>query len=439
MPETLTPPESSLAQTAPAPPSGLPFWFTERATAAWHTFQSLPTPGPKDENWRYSSAGRIPLDSLHAALPANEQQEAAADEASIGLQEAAARFVFLNDRLVRADRHGLPFQIVCEPFLDALEKHGDLISPVLMQQPAELGSEKFAALHLAHVKAGLILWVPKDVVVEQPIEVFHWVTADHSAIFPHTLIFAGENASVTVIDHYRTLGDGPCLSGAVADIVANAGSRVTYAHCQELGEQATGYHLSTATVEKDARVLSFQAQLGAAFSRTENISHLRGAGSHSDMLSVAMPIGNQIVDQRTLQHHAAPHSFSDLLYKNALYDTSRTVFSGLITVDEGAHYTDAYQTCRNLLNSAEAEANSMPGLEINADQVKCSHGSTSGPVSEEELFYLKARGIPDAAARKLIVQGFLEGTLSRLDHAPLRALIEQRIEEKLSRLCVTAD
>ena len=111
---------------------------------------------------------------------------------------------------------------------------------------------------------------------------------------------------------------------------------------------------------------------------------------------------------RTLQHHAAPRATSDLIYKNALYDKAKTVFSGLITVDEGAHFTDAYQKCRNLLNSADCEADSMPGLEINADQVKCSHGTTSSPISEDELFYLKARGIPDRDSRRLIATGFVE-------------------------------
>ena len=140
---------------------------------------------------------------------------------------------------------------------------------------------------------------------------------------------------------------------------------------------------------------------GAAFSRSESVSDLVGQGARSDMLSVSLPIGEQIVDQRTLQRHKAPHATSDLLYKNALYGQSRSIFSGLIIVDEGAHYTDAYQTCRNLLNSNEAEATSLPGLEINADQVKCSHGATSGPISDEELFYLKARGISDSESRKL--------------------------------------
>ena len=146
-------------------------------------------------------------------------------------------------------------------------------------------------------------------------------------------------------------------------------------------DDAQALHLSSIVAGRDSAIKSFQVQLGASFSRSESVSDLIGEGSRSDMLSVSMPIGDQIVDQRTLQNHKAPRASSDLLYKNALYGQSRSIFSGLIIVDEGAHYTDAYQTCRNLLNSNEAEATSLPGLEINADQVKCSHGATSGPIA----------------------------------------------------------
>jgi Fe-S cluster assembly protein SufD len=163
------------------------------------------------------------------------------------------------------------------------------------------------------------------------------------------------------------------------------------------------------------------------------VSDLVGQGARSDMLSVSLPIGEQIVDQRTLQRHKAPHATSDLLYKNALYGQSRSIFSGLIIVDEGAHYTDAYQTCRNLLNSNEAEATSLPGLEINADQVKCSHGATSGPISDEELFYLKARGISDSESRKLIIEGFLAGVVERFGNSELLDTLVARIDEKLER------
>ena len=424
----------SLLDTAPSPNPALPQWFADCATAGWRTFQALPVPSVKDENWRYSNAKRIDLAAFQRATPAAESAEAEAAAASTGLAETAARFVFVNDQLVSSDTRALPEGVICETLTDALVKHPEAVQQHFMRREAALGSAKFAALHLAHVQAGIVLIVPKNVVVDLPIEVFHWAATPNAAIFPHTLIVAGENAAVTVVDHYRTLGDIPAFSCAVADFVAQPGGSITYAHCQELGAAATALHLSSTSAHRDARVKSFQVQLGAAFSRSESISDLLGENSRSDMISISLPVENQVVDQRTLQHHAAPHTGSDLLYKNALYDTARTIFSGLITVDEGAHYTDAYQTCRNLLNSEDAEANSMPGLEINADQVKCSHGSTSSPVSDDELFYLKARGINDGAARKLIVQGFLEDTLSRLDHEPLRHLIEERVESKLETI-----
>jgi len=147
-----------------------------------------------------------------------------------------------------------------------------------------------------------------------------------------------------------------------------------------------------------------------------------------------LPFGTQVVDMRTLQNHIAPRTYSDLLYKNALYDKSRTIFSGLINVAEGAHYTDAYQKCRNLLNSDNAEAVSMPGLEINADQVKCSHGATSAPISEDELFYLKARGIPDTDSRHLITVGFLEDVIAKLGQESLVEYLDRRIEAKFDRV-----
>ena len=152
------------------------------------------------------------------------------------------------------------------------------------------------------------------------------------------------------------------------------------------------------------------------------------------MLAVSIPARAQEYDQRTFQHHVSAGAFSDLLYKNSLYDYATTVFSGLIFVDEGAHHTDAYQTCRNLLMSDTCEANSMPGLEINADQVKCSHGSTSSQISEEEIFYLRARGIDPIAARQLIARGFSVEVVERLGNPALEALVIRFIDDKFAHI-----
>jgi Fe-S cluster assembly protein SufD len=152
------------------------------------------------------------------------------------------------------------------------------------------------------------------------------------------------------------------------------------------------------------------------------------------MISVSIARDAQEYDQRTFQHHASPRSYSDLLYKNTLYDESRTVFSGLIQVDEGAHFTDAYQTCRNLMMSETAEANSMPGLEINADQVKCSHGSTAAMIDDEEIFYLRARGIKSQIARQLVAQGFSVEAIARLRNEALEEIVLSFSAREFSRI-----
>ena len=171
--------------------------------------------------------------------------------------------------------------------------------------------------------------------------------------------------------------------------------------------------------------------LGGRYVRSEAVSHLRGPGGRSDMLSITSAEGSQIIDQRTLQIHEAPNTASDLLYKNALNDTSRTIFTGLIRVDPGAHKTDAYQKVRNLLLTDEAEANSAPGLEIEADDVRCTHGATSGQVDTEELFYLLSRGIPLREAQRLVVFGFLNEVTERLPHEPLQELLRDRLHARL--------
>ena len=434
--EAITP--SGLQITVPSREDheALPAWFRDRTAAAWKDFQKLPVPSVKSEPWRYSNAKRISLAELHPAGAASAAEEQQAIEQSRPINNAAARLVFVNDRLIHRDASKLPAGVVCVSLAEALRDHEALLKQHFMKRESFLGSAKFAALHLAHVKAGTVVFVPKDVVVDHPIEIFHWVTESNAAIFPHTLVVTADHAQVKVIDHYRSSSGALTLSCAVADIIAGAGSSITYVSCQELGEKGQALHLSSTATHRDSKVKNLQVQLGAEFSRSESVSDLVGEGSRSDMLSVSMPVKDQVVDQRTLQRHLAPHTYSDLLYKNALYDRARSIFSGLIHVFEGAHYTDAYQTCRNLLNSEEAEASSMPGLEINADQVKCSHGSTSSPVSDEELFYLKARGIPDTEARRLIVIGFLANAVSRLEDESIETMIRERMEEKFASLVV---
>jgi Fe-S cluster assembly protein SufD len=190
--------------------------------------------------------------------------------------------------------------------------------------------------------------------------------------------------------------------------------------------------MNSTVVDHDASAMSLNLHVGAKYSRIESLSRLIGEGGHSDLLAVAVAKHQQEFDARTLQDHVSPRTASDLLYKNALDDRARTIFGGLIRVEPHAHFTDAYQKVRNLLLSDDAEANSMPGLEILADNVRCTHGATSGQIDEDELFYLRTRGIPTKVAQRLLVTGFLDEVIQRLDHDAISQHLHRLIEEKFA-------
>ena len=433
--DTETKPSSVLTTAPDFGDAGLPQWYQDLQSSAWEASSALPLPKRTDESWRFGDLKRAAaLEAFQLAASLDEATVKGLIARSSQLEETSGKFVFANESLAHADRPAVD-GLICVPLAEAVEKHAQLLQEHFMTQDAKLGSEKFAQLHKSRTKSGLFIYVPAGVEIALPIEAFHWVGGANASMFPHTLIVTGENSKVTVVDYYGSASDSEAgLACGVVDLVAGRGSKLRYVACQSLSPTSSNIHISSTLASADADVKSLQVQIGSAWSRTESVSHLSGKGANSDMLSVSAPSSSQQVDQRTLQHHGEAHTTSDLLYKNALNDKSRSVFAGLIMVDEGAHYTDAYQTCRNLLLSDEAEANSMPGLEINADQVKCSHGSTSGPITEEDVFYFNARGIPTDIAKQLITYGFAAEVFGKLRHEAIEAMVGRLVEEKFSQL-----
>ena len=410
-----------------------PAWFRERQAAAWNRFQQTPAPTRKDETWRFSNLKQLDFAGYTTATEVPEDTGSLM-ERSRGLEAPAAKFIFANDTLIEIESK-LPESVICLPLAEALITHGDLVKEHFMKQETRLGSAKWAALHEAQLTNGLFVHVPANTEVEGTIEVFHWLAGEKSAIFPHTLIVTGANAKVRVIDYFQSENDsdsGLCI--AFNDLCAGEGSQLDYLAIQAVNEQTRVVSINETGVARDSTAKGFVLNTGASWVRNESLSRLEGEGSRSDMLSVSIPARTQEYDQRTFQHHVSPGAYSDLLYKNSLYDKSRTVFSGLIFVDEGAHRTDAYQTCRNLFMSNDAEANSMPGLEINADDVKCSHGSTSAQIADEEIFYLQARGIDPIRARQLIARGFSVEVIERLNDEKVEELVLRFVDDKFAHI-----
>lgn len=412
-----------------------PTYFRERQQAAWEKFTQLPMPARTDENWRFADVKALDLSPFHRAHELSEAERNALLLRSGGLAETAGRMVFANDRVLAQNIHDDSLRakgVLWMPIEQAVATQRELIEKHFMREGAILGSQKFAALHESQVRNGTFLFVPRGVEVALPIECFHWSQGEGAAIFPHTIIIAEANSKVTLVDHFESATDEPGLSIGANDIIVGDGASVTYVAIQQFSEKSLAFRINNTVVGRDASALALVMNLGGRYVRSEAASHLRGPGGRSDMLSITSTEDSQCVDQRTLQIHEAPNTASDLLYKNALNDQSRTIFTGLIRVDSGAHKTDAYQKVRNLLLTDEAEANSAPGLEIEADDVRCTHGATSGQVDTEELFYLQSRGIPLKDAQKLVVFGFLSEVTERLPEGPVCEMLRGKLRARLA-------
>jgi Fe-S cluster assembly protein SufD len=421
----------------------LPQWFVDAQNEARKEFANEPYPSRKDELWRFSSVKN--LDGVAAlSRPANfEAASLARPTASVaksalerGFPEPAGRMVFVNDQLASCELRDDSLSdrgVLFLPLEQALKVRPDLLQEHFMAQPARLGSKKFAALHKASVSAGTVLYLPPGLAVDAPFEVFHIVTGENLALFPHTLIIADKESEVTFLDHFvSTQGQVRGFACGVNDLVLRPGSKLNYISVQNWSRQFVSVQVNSTVAEEQSSAVNLSLNFGGRYSRLESVSRLAGAGSRSDMLAVSIGGADQEFDQRTLQDHLQPNTTSDLLYKNALSNNARTVFSGLIKVERGAHRTDAYQKVRNLLLSDEAEANSMPGLEILADDVRCTHGATSGQVEPEELFYLQSRGIPELKAKGLVVNGFLNEVVDRLSNEAIKAYLHEQIAARLA-------
>ncbi|HYR59476.1 MAG TPA: Fe-S cluster assembly protein SufD [Chthoniobacteraceae bacterium] len=396
---------------------------TPQQIEAWENFEHLPMPKRTDETWRFANLKALNLAPYAAPLPVDDGARDELLARSHGLDAVAGRMIFANEQLLARGLAADTLRqkgVIWLPLEQAANQHPDLFRKHFMREEAILGGQKFAALHRSQVRAGMFLFVPRGVEIDLPVETFHWLHGSGGSCFPHTLIIAEEMAKVTVVDHFQSADPTvPGLACGVNDLWLGEGAHVTYVCAQNWSAATLATQINATVVGRDASAKALNLNLGGGYSRSESVSHLRGPGGRSDMLAVTVAQGTQEIDHRTFQIHEVANTSSDLLYKNSLDDRSRTIFSGLIRVDPGAHGTDAYQKVRNLLLSDEAEANSAPGLEIKADDVRCTHGATSGQIEAEELFYLLSRGIPRKAAQKLIVFGFLNEVIDRLHDAAI--------------------
>jgi len=384
--------------------TGEPGWLAERRIQAFDLFEKLEDPDPKGEEWRYVDVRGFDFDRFAAPVPRMEAPHLPAELTSKG--------VIFMELTAAAREHP-----------DLLKEHFFTDVPV--------DEHRFTALHGAFHSDGLIVYVPRQVEVEIPLEALRRVD-DGGSVFPHTTIVVDEQASLTFVDRFTSEEfSDPALCASVVEVEARRGATVNYISLQEWGRSVQHFQTQRFTGHRDATVRSLAVNLGSTFARTQVESVLKGEGSFSEMLGLYFADTDQHFAQRTLQSHNAPHTTSDLLYKGALKERSRSEYSGLIKVLKGAQGTDAYQANRNIVLSDEALARSIPQLEIEANEVRCTHGATVSPVEEEHLFYLMSRGIDRVTAQKLVVFGFFRDVLDRIRVEQVRDELSAAISSKV--------
>jgi Fe-S cluster assembly protein SufD len=415
---------------------GYPQFLGQYRQAAWEAFESLPMPSTSDEAWRRTDLRGLNAGSYH--LPAPEEA-ANLPEAPAGLlhpiaDEAYGGQVLLLPGKIEAtlDPRWAAKGVVFTDLDTAARQHPELLERIL-GKVVRPGEGKFASLAGTFARLGVLLYVPRNVRLDQPLQSILWGPGAGLAYISHLLVWVEDGASLTYVHEAASPDqqDGQTLHAGLVEVHVGAGANLRFVELQSWGDQVWNFSHERARVQRDGNLDWIFGALGSRLTKNFSDLDLLGEGSSGRMSGFYFTDGDQHMDLDTQQNHLAPHTTSDLLYKGALKDRSRSVWQGMIYVAPGAQKTDGYQANRNLTLSPKARADSIPGLEILADDVRCTHGATVGKIDPELVFYLRSRGIPLADAERLVVEGFFDPIMQRIPFEGVRRRFQDAIQHKL--------
>jgi len=411
-----------------------PTWLRQAREAAWETFLATPWPTYTEETWRRTRLTGFDLEQFRLqteTFPSvtGRRQLRRTITGNLSKIDSSGALVFQDASLLYAelDPQLAARGVIFTDLRTALLEHEELVRAYFGAQVL-VADNKFTALHYALWQNGTFLYVPRHVTVEKPFQVLVQFSPGKAA-FHHSLIVADENSELTIAEDY--LGAVRGMSDTVVELYPLAASRLHYLHLQNLDKTAWNFATMRASLYRDALYRHLQASWGSRLSKVWIDLNLEEPGSHGELLGLYFPQGRQHIDHHTNQNHKRPRGTSDLLFKGALDDASRSVYQGIIRVWPHAQKTDAYQKNDNLLLSEQARADSIPGLEIQADDVRCTHGATSAKVQDEYVFYLMARGLSRKTAKRMIVSGFFEEVLNRVPVPGVRRKLEAEIARRV--------
>lgn len=415
-----------------------PVWALEQRRAATAVAARLPFPDRKLELWRRTDFGTLALGDLDpfapglAArkvddLPAAVIARLAGEASNLGLLVQRNRDVVLEQVAPALVQQGV---IVCS-MERALREHPEKLEHRLGAL-IETDLDRYAALHQAMRAGGAFVWVPDGVQAALPIRLIQWLDGAAVASAPATVIALGRGASATVLEECLSeTADGPAFFSGGTEVFVGEDAKLVYGHLQDWGRNVIHYSNQRARIERGGELQWIQTFLGGRTTKTNSYFELVGAGAKAYVHGFMFGDQRQHFDLHTLQKHLAEQTTSDLFIKSALKDRARSVYQGMIQVAPGAQRTDAYQANRNLLLSDTARADSIPGLEILANDVRCTHGATVGTVDAEQMYYLMTRGLPRDDAQRLVVEGFFAPVLDRIPLESVRGQLRGMIQAKI--------
>ena len=414
-----------------------PEWLREQRIEGWRAFESLPMPRWTKgiAQWWTTDVSEIDLGALKAYVGAETaSQGTGANLALAGeSEEEGSLLVQVNSEtayLRLSDDMKAQGVIFCS-LEEAVQEHSAIVERFLHKLVAP-NKDKFAALHSALWSGGVFLYVPEGVKVELPVHAVYRLDTPGAPALGHTLIVAEKCAEVRYIEEFHSsYTDGQALHSGVVEVSVGEDAKVEFTSMQEWGRNVYSFATRYAQVDKGGLMHWVIGEVGARLIKAHAETQLLGTGARTLTRGICFTDGDQHYDNTSNTHHVAQSTFGDILFKGAVRDTSRLGFEGIIKVDHGAQKTDSYLTMNTLFLSEGAKANSIPGLEILADDVRCSHGATVGTVQAEQMFYLQSRGIPEIEAEKLIVGGFFEPVIAEMPLESVRQRLREIIQHKV--------
>lgn len=435
----------------PEAPAGFPFTremvptiagdgrgkIAEYRAHAWELYESLPLPTTKDEPWRRTEIRGLKIGSFRQPTKDDYAQLPAPPDVLLqplaGEQHGGQLVLLPGKTELHLDPTLREKGVIFSDLLTAEREHPKLVEKILgkIVRPDE---GKFAALAGALANTGVFLYVPKNTVLEDPLHSILWGPGSGMAYFSHILVYVDDGASLTYVHEFSSPeeSEGQVMHAGQIEIYVGNSANLRFVELQSWGENVWHFTHERIKVDRDANLDWIFGALGSRLTKNFSELDLVGEGATGRMSGFYFTDGEQHLDHDTQQNHLAPHTTSDLLFKGALKDRSRSVWQGMIYVAKNAQRTDGYQANRNLVLSEKARADSIPGLEILADDVRCTHGATVGKIDEDQVFYLRSRGIPYEDAERLIVEGFFDPIMQRISFEGVRTRFQNAILEKMA-------